>query len=123
MMNSEGQEMGFLENGRLLLSCCLALVGLAFGAPAAAQISFSVTLPQSATSEPVTGRLIVVTTRRAADGAPAPVEPRQSLGMNGQPAFGMDVENQTGRAACRERECEYGWISGERGLLTTNKIT
>src|SRR3546814_3124378 len=93
MMNSEGQEMGFLENGRLLLSCCLALVGLAFGAPAAAQISFSVTLPQSATSEPVTGRLIVVTTRRAADGAPAKVEPRQSIGMNGPPAFGMDVEN------------------------------
>jgi len=85
--------MGFLENGRLLLSCCLALVGLAFGAPAAAQISFSVTLPQSATSEPVTGRLIVVTTRRAADGAPAKVEPRQSIGMNGPPAFGMDVEN------------------------------
>ena len=39
MMNSEGQEMGFSENGRLLLSCCLALIGLAFGAPAAAQIS------------------------------------------------------------------------------------
>src|SRR3546814_3169808 len=95
MMNSEGQEMGFLENGRLLLSCCLALVGLAFGAPAAAQISFSVTLPQSATSEPVTGRLIVVTTRRAADGAPAKVEPRQSIGMNGPPAFGMRSEEHT----------------------------
>src|SRR3546814_7780283 len=86
-------EMVFVGNGMLLLCCCLALVWLACGAPAAAQISFSVTLPQSATSEPVTGRLIVVTTRRAADGAPAKVEPRQSIGMNGPPAFGMDVEN------------------------------
>src|SRR3546814_19331620 len=82
-------EMVFVGNGMLLLCCCLALVWLACGAPAAAQISFSVTLPQSATSEPVTGRLIVVTTRRAADGAPAKVEPRQSIGMNGPPAFGM----------------------------------
>src|SRR3546814_19200435 len=104
MMNSEGQEMGFLEYGRLLLSCCLALVGLAFGAPAAAQISFSVTLPQSATSEPVTGRLIVVTTRHAAAGSPAYVEPRQSIGLNRPP--------ESGRASCSERV----WQSVERSV-------
>lgn len=41
----------------------------------------------------MTGRLIVVATRRQTDGAPAKGEPRLMIGMNGPPAFGMDVEN------------------------------
>jgi len=85
--------MGFLTQCKVLLSCGLGLVGLAVGAPAAAQISFSVTLPRTGTLEPVTGRLIVVTAKRPADGANSKTEPREAIGMNGPPAFGMDVEN------------------------------
>src|SRR3546814_18246484 len=71
----------------------LALFALATGVPAAAQVSFSVTLPNTGVKAPVTGRLIVVVAPRSADGAPARAEPRQMIGMNGQPAFGVDVAN------------------------------
>src|SRR3546814_6851903 len=71
----------------------LALFALATGVPAAAQVSFSVTLPNTGVKAPVTGRLIVVVAPRSADGAPARAEPRQMIGMNGPPAFGVDVAN------------------------------
>src|SRR3546814_20036196 len=71
----------------------LALFALATGVPAAAQVSFSVTLPNTGVKAPVTGRLIVVVAPRSADGAPARAEPRQMIGMNGPPAFGVDDAN------------------------------
>src|SRR3546814_2748399 len=57
------------------------------------RVSFSVTLPNTGVKAPVTGRLIVVVAPRSADGAPARAEPRQMIGMNGPPAFGVDVAN------------------------------
>ena len=54
--------------------------------PATAQVRFAVTLPATEPG-PVTGRLIVVTSKRATP------EPRLAFGLNGPPAFGIDVEN------------------------------
>lgn len=85
--------MGISKLVRPLLRWSLAAAAFAFAGPLAAQVSFSVTLPKSAASEPVTGRLIVVTARRSEEGSPARAEPREMIGMNGPPAFGMDVEN------------------------------
>lgn len=56
-----------------------------FFSPAAADVRFAVALPATVQS-PVTGRLIVVTARKAAP------EPRLAFGLNGPPAFGIDVE-------------------------------
>ncbi len=61
----------------------MCAAGLA--SPAAADITFSVTLPRSE-RVPVTGRLIVVASAKATP------EPRLALGFNGPPAFGIDVE-------------------------------
>ncbi len=87
-----GANMGFLGRYGFSIPVFLALAGLASASPAAAQIRFSVTLPDAATEEPVTGRLIVVANRR--EGAsPSTTEPRLMIGMNGPPAFGVDIEN------------------------------
>lgn len=75
--------MGKLRRWWLML---VMLVGLALPAAAAAQISFDVTLPESAGSQPLTGRLIVVLSPNETP------EPRMAIGINGPPAFGMDVE-------------------------------
>lgn len=63
-----------------------ALLALAVALPAHAQLRFEVTLPADAAKGPVTGRLIVVTARGDTP------EPRLAIGMNGPPAFGVDVE-------------------------------
>ena len=52
---------------------------------AAAEVTFAVTLPASEAG-PITGRLIVVAAKKAAP------EPRMAFGLNGPPAFGIDVE-------------------------------
>ena len=57
-----------------------------FFSPAAAEVRFAVTVP-AIEQGPVTGRLIVVVSRRATP------EPRLAFGLNGPPAFGIDVEN------------------------------
>ena len=66
---------------RITAGVCLA----GFASSAAAEVRFAVTLPATAPG-PVTGRLIVVTARKAAP------EPRIAFGLNGPPAFGIDVE-------------------------------
>jgi hypothetical protein len=63
-----------------------ALLALAMAMPANAQLRFEVTLPAGAAKGPVTGRLIVVTARGDTP------EPRLAIGMNGPPAFGVDVQ-------------------------------
>ena len=70
---------------RLPFSCLVAISALLFSSPAAADVTFSVTLP-AAEQGPITGRLIVVTSKRATP------EPRIALGFAGPPAFGIDVE-------------------------------
>lgn len=69
----------------------LVVFAAAGASPAVAQIRFAVTLPEAAADAPITGRLIVVAARRSADGAATAAEPRLTIGMNGPPAFGMDV--------------------------------
>lgn len=85
--------MGLWNGGKRLAGFSLALAALAIAPSSVAQIRFSVTLPQAATEEPVTGRLIVVAARGGGTGAAAKSEPRETIGMNGPPAFGVDVEN------------------------------
>ena len=66
----------------------LGIAGLCLaGIPsfAAADVRFAVTLPTTVQG-PVTGRVIVVTSRRATP------EPRLAFGLGGPPAFGIDVE-------------------------------
>jgi putative esterase len=70
---------------RLTLWCVVAIGALLFSSPAAADVTFSVTLPASEQGA-ITGRLIVVTSKRATP------EPRIALGFAGPPAFGIDVE-------------------------------
>lgn len=69
-----------------LARLCLMLIAMALvgAAPGMAQVSFAVTLPEG--GEPITGRLIVVASRNATP------EPRLTLGINGPPSFGVDVE-------------------------------
>ncbi len=62
------------------------LCSAGFFSPAAAEVRFAVTVPATEPG-PVTGRLIVVASRRATP------EPRLAFGLNGPPAFGIDVEN------------------------------
>ncbi len=71
---------------RSLWLVALALCGFGLAAPASAETSFAITLPQGAARTPLTGRLIVVAAR-----AEAP-EPRLQIGITGPPAFGRDVE-------------------------------
>src|SRR3546814_15238665 len=78
--------------GKRFVAILIAFVGLVSSGSALAQISFTVSLPQTLVDAPVTGRLIVVATAQSEDAA-AKVEPRQMIGMNGPPAFGVDVEH------------------------------
>ena len=73
----------FKLNPSWLLS--LILIALGAASPAAAQVSFNVTLPQNA-GAPTTGRLIVLV---SPDATP---EPRLRIGVSGPPAFGTDVD-------------------------------
>ena len=75
-----------------LIALVIILIAVGWSGQAAAQVRFAVTLPAGSVEQPVTGRLIVVADRRA-DGAASSREPRQMIGMNGPPAFGVDVEN------------------------------
>lgn len=65
--------------------CGLAAL-LAFGSrPALAETRFSVTLGAAAAHEPLTGRLIVIASRRRV------AQPYMTIGFNGSPVFGTDV--------------------------------
>src|SRR3546814_21196899 len=77
--------------GKRFVAILIAFVGLVSSGSALAQISFTVSLPQTLVDAPVTGRLIVVATAQSEDAA-AKVEPRQMIGLHGTPAFGVDVE-------------------------------
>jgi hypothetical protein len=55
--------------------------------PGATELRFEISYPDSIRSEPVTGRVYVMITRR-----PAP-EPRFQIGRSGVPLFGRDVES------------------------------
>lgn len=68
-----------------LWTLALLLLGLA-AAPATAETSFQVTLPASVTKGPMTGRLIVVASKNES------AEPRLTVGMQGPPGFGIDME-------------------------------
>src|SRR3546814_14794743 len=72
--------------GKRFVAILIAFVGLVSSGSALAQISFTVSLPQTLVDAPVTGRLIVVATAQSEDAA-AKVEPRQMTGMNGPPAL------------------------------------
>jgi hypothetical protein len=72
--------------GRLASFWVAAFLLLLAAAPAAAAVSFSVTLPGNAARAPLTGRLIVFAAK--SDRA----EPRLQLGFTGAPIFGTDVE-------------------------------
>ena len=66
----------------LWITAGLCLAG--FPSSVAADVRFAVTLPATEQG-PVTGRLIVVVSKRATP------EPRLAFGLNGPPAFGIDV--------------------------------
>ncbi len=68
-----------------LVFWAVGICAASVSSPAAAEVTFAVTLPAS---EPgtITGRLIVVAAKKAAP------EPRMAFGLNGPPAFGIDVE-------------------------------
>ena len=69
----------------LLFWIAAGICSAGVASPAAADLTFAVTLPASETG-PITGRLIVVASKRATP------EPRLAFGLNGPPAFGIDVE-------------------------------
>ena len=68
-----------------LLFWAIGICAAGVSSPAAAEVTFAVTLPASEAG-PITGRLIVVAAKKAAP------EPRLAFGLNGPPAFGIDVE-------------------------------
>lgn len=70
----------------------LIMLLLTMTAPASAQVRFTVTLSDTFGGEPITGRLIVVANRTQAGDRVTNREPREMIGMNGPPAFGIDVD-------------------------------
>jgi len=80
-----------------------------FSSPAAAEVTFVVTLPASQQG-PITGRLIVVASKRTT------LEPRLAFGFNGPPAFGIDVEDlKPGQTAVIDAKSD-GYPFGLRAL-------
>lgn len=71
---------------KLLFWIAAGIGSAGFSAPAAAEVTFAVTLP-AGEHDPITGRLIIVASKNATP------EPRLAFGFNGPPAFGIDVED------------------------------
>jgi hypothetical protein len=88
----------------------LLIAGLALAAPAAAELSFAVSLPASE-NDAVTGRVIVVVSRTQTP------EPRFAIGITGPPAFGVDVEGlRPGAAAIVDARADSYPVESLSGL-------